>query len=65
MLLDVQRVYVIQHSPSGQFLTEGLNFTKLLSRAGRLYDKEDAYETARTNLHGDEFAIFSFYEDVR
>lgn len=62
MLIDVRQVWIIQHRPSGQFLTEDLSFTKLFNRAGRLYDFEEAFVTAKSNFRGDEFVISSFYE---
>jgi hypothetical protein len=58
-----RQVFVIQCKSNGVFLTEELSFANSLRRAGRLYDIEEAQETARFNL-SEDYEIHSFYEPV-
>lgn len=57
-----RRVYVIQCKATGEFLTENLFYCRSLRRAGRLYDAQEAIDTAVNNTNGDEFEIHSFFE---
>lgn len=59
--LELVQVFVIQDSRSGNFLTRECGMTQSLKRAGRLYDKQEAVDTARAQFGG-EYEIHSFYE---
>lgn len=58
----LRRVYVIQCKVTGEFLTENLFYSRSLKFAGRLYDPQEAIDTAENNLSGDPYEIHSFYE---
>lgn len=64
MMVDVRRVWVIQSRDSGLFLNKDLFLVPSLRHAGRCFDYESALTTAQWNL-GEEFEIFSFYEEDR
>ena len=55
--------FLIQCRSDGRFLTCELGFSHLVREAGRLYDVEEALETAFQNLEGD-YLIFSAFERV-
>lgn len=55
------RVWVIQCTRSGNFLARDLSMVQSLKCAGRLYDAQEALDTARTNFL-DDYEIHSFYE---
>ena len=55
------RVFVIQDTRSGNFLNRDCDFVQSLKQAGRLYDAQEALDTARTQL-GPDYEIHSFYE---
>jgi hypothetical protein len=57
-----RRVYVIQCKSTGEFLTPNLFYTKSLKRAGRLYDVQEAMDTADINISDRDYEIHSFYE---
>lgn len=63
--MGFRRAYVIQDRDSGEFLYPSpdgdVGCTKFLRDAGRLYDPEEAIETAQINL-GCDFVITSFFE---
>jgi hypothetical protein len=65
MLLDVQRFFVIQNRETGAFLSPNLFWVKTLRQAGRLYDAQEAFDTAEHNNDGDSYDIISFYEQVK
>ncbi|MEZ0233104.1 MAG: hypothetical protein ACAH12_09715 [Methylophilaceae bacterium] len=58
----MQRVFVIQCKSTGQFLTENLYYTKSLKRAGRLYDPQEAMDTADNNISDNDWEVHSFWE---
>ena len=60
---NVRKYWVIQAKGDGRFLTEDLRYTENLAFAGRLYDVEEAIETARYNL-GEDYRLHSSYELV-
>jgi len=62
-VVTFRQVFVIQCKSNGVFLTEELTYANSLRRAGRLYDIEEAQETARFNL-SEDYEIHSFYEPV-
>jgi hypothetical protein len=59
--LTIKQVWIIQCKSSGQFLTRELGYEFSLKRAGRLYDIEEALETASGNLD-DDFEIHTFFD---
>lgn len=61
MSREMVQVFVIQCASTGEFLTEDLNYSRSLKRAGRLYDVQEAAETAQFNLEHD-FEISTFFE---
>lgn len=61
--MEFRRFWVIQCRSDGRFLTEGLGYSNLASKAGRLYCPHEAVDTAKLNLDED-YAIFSAYEHV-
>jgi len=64
-MAEIRPVYVIQDRVTGLFLTEELGFCKMLRDAGRLYDPEEAADTASDNLDPGEFDIVCFWDRVR
>lgn len=66
MSREFVQVFVIQCASTGEFLTEDLNYSRSLKRAGRLYDVQEAAETAQFNLdHDFEISTFFEYSKVR
>lgn len=66
MTREMVQVFVIQCASTGEFLTEDLNYSRSLKRAGRLYDVQEAAETAQFNLdHDFEISTFFEYSKVR
>lgn len=63
-MAQYREFYLIQNRHDGRFLTSELTYTNLAVKAGRLYDFEEALDTARLNLDGD-YSIFSAYEKVQ
>lgn len=61
MARDFVQVFVIQCRSTGEFMREDLTYSRLLSDAGRLYDVQEAAETAQWNLEQD-YAISTFWE---
>ena len=64
MLVDVRRVFVIQNKVTGAFLSPSLFWVTSLKRAGRLYDAQEAFDTADANSDCDDYEISSFYEAI-
>lgn len=64
MARELVQVYVIQCKSTGEFLREDLTYSRLLVEAGRLYDVQEASETAQFNLDYD-YAISTFFEYER
>ena len=62
--LTIKQVWVIQCKSSGQFLTKDMNYEFSLKRAGRLFDLEEALETAHGCLD-DDFEIHTFFDVER
>ena len=60
-LLDVVRVWVIQHRSTGMFLHTDLYLTRNFKEAGRCFDRESALDTGRLNLE-DDFQLIDFLE---
>ncbi|MDR5172282.1 hypothetical protein IHQ56_10670 [Methylobacillus flagellatus] len=58
----LRRVYVIQYRRTGEFLTQGLFYTRSLKKAGRLYDPQEAIDTAINNIDEGDYEIHSFFE---
>lgn len=63
MMIDVQRVWVVQCKSTGHFLSNELHMVRSLRLAGRAPDLECAIETGRLNFDED-FEVFSFFEPV-
>lgn len=61
MAREMVQVFVIQCRSTGDFLREDLTYSRLLKEAGRLYDVQEAAETAQWNLEGD-YEISTFWE---
>jgi hypothetical protein len=61
MARELVQVFVIQCVTTGEFLTSDLEYSRSLKRAGRLFDFQEAVETAHDNLDYD-FEISSFHE---
>ena len=59
-MLPVRPAYVIQDRLSGLFLTEELGFHSSFAKAGRLYDMDEALDTALDNLDPGCFEIHEF-----
>lgn len=64
MAREFVQVFVIQCKSTGEFLREDLTYSRLLADAGRLYDVQEASETAQFNLDYD-YAISTFFEYER
>lgn len=60
-MLDVRSAFVIQDRRTGLFLTEELGFASSFARAGRLFDREEAVDTAFDNFDPGEFEIHEFF----
>lgn len=61
MAREMVQVFVIQCASTGEFLTDDLNYSRSLKRAGRLFDVQEAAETAQFNLEHD-YEIITFFE---
>lgn len=57
----VRSAYVIQDRRSGLFLSEELGFVVSFAKAGRLYDIDEALDTAFDNFDPGEFEIHEFF----
>jgi hypothetical protein len=55
------RVYVVQDARSGQFLRGDLGYSQSLKGAGRIYDMQEARDTAVSQI-GYEWEIHEFWE---
>lgn len=58
---DLVQVWVIQDQRSGMFLRRDLGYARSLKEAGRLYDPQEAKDTARCQF-GPDYEIHSFWE---
>lgn len=61
MARDFVQVFVIQCRSTGEFMRDDCTYSRLLSEAGRIYDVQEASETAQWNLEQD-YAISAFWE---
>ena len=61
MARDFVQVFVIQCRTTGEFMRDDCTYSRLLSEAGRIYDVQEAAETAQWNLEQD-YAISAFWE---
>jgi len=59
-----QRVFVIQLRDTGEFLSPELHWVTSLRAAGRLFDDEEARDTAHCNTF-EPYQIHSFWEQVQ
>lgn len=62
-MLHFREFFIIQSRHDGRFLTSELTYTNLAIKAGRMYDFEEALDTARLNFDAD-YSIFSAYEKI-
>lgn len=63
-MLEVREACVIQDKRTGFFLTDDLGFAGSFARAGRLYDIDEALDTALDHFDPGEFEIHWFFERV-
>lgn len=60
--MSFRRAFVIQCISTGEFLTPHNFWTKNLDRAGRVYDPQEARDTAEASISDGDFRICSFWE---
>lgn len=65
MIVELVPCYVIQSKSSGLFLTEDMSYSPMVSKAGRIYDMQQAVETAVSFFDAGDFEIFSFWDVPR
>lgn len=63
-MVQFREFFLIQYRHDGAFLTSDLRYTNLAARAGRIYDFEEALDTARLHF-GEDYSIFSSYEKMQ
>jgi len=60
--MSFRRAYIIQCVSTGEFLTPNDFWTKNLDRAGRVYDPQEARDTAEASISDGDFRIVSLWE---
>ncbi len=59
--MQFRRFFIIQARHDGRFMTSECSYCLNITKAGKLYDYDEAVETARYHLDAD-YIIFSAYE---
>ena len=60
--MSFRRAFVIQCKSTGEFLTPKGFFAKSLDRAGRVYDIQEAIDTAQMALSDGDYTISKIWE---
>ena len=64
--MTITRVYIVQSRETGEFLypsdTGDVGHTPLVNEAGYFYDRNEAVETALSEI-GENFIVFSFLSE--
>lgn len=60
-MINLKQVWIIQCKSTGHFLTTELGFCTSFKGAGRLYDYDEALDTALVNLEQD-YELHTFFQ---